>query len=444
MSRPYDEIPLIKLPPDRSYGPGLAEYLARMAEKHGPVFRRALQNSAGSPLDLVYLVGPEANRAVFHTLREHFSHDLGWTPIIGDSLGHGLLNMDPPEWNRHRMLMNPAFTSGYMARYLPVMQRVVAERSRDWPERDDVDLIVESREMAFDVAAASLVSAGVGAEVDRLRELFYILLHGFDSEEESWEAFVQRRIAFQTELNGLLLRLVEERRAAGEAGRSMDVLGMIVTARDEEGRALSDEQVLAHLNVLLVAGHETTTMLGAWVLYLLATNPAYLARVHAELDATLGGADAPLTFDAIKSTSVLGNAVKEAGRLESPVAVLPRGVSKSVEFGGFVIPAGAQVRLAIAATHRLPALFADPDRFDPDRFAPPRDEERRAPYALSTFGGGPRTCIGINFAQIEVKALAAHVLRRYTLEPLQSERPQQLAGITSFVPEGIHVRARLR
>ncbi|HEV7214118.1 MAG TPA: cytochrome P450, partial [Chloroflexota bacterium] len=255
---------------------------------------------------------------------------------------------------------------------------------------------------------------------------------------------VRRRNAVQSELEGHLLGLIAARRNAADSGKPMDVLGMIVNARDEAGHTLSDEQVLAHVNILLVAGHETTTMLGGWVLYLLATHPEHLARIHAELDAVLGSNAAPLTIETLRATPQLGNAVKEAGRLESPVAMLPRGVTQPFEFAGYEVPAGVQVRLAIAATHRLPNIFADPDSFDPDRFAPPRDEERRTPYALATFGGGARICIGINFAQIEVKALAANVLRRYRLAPLSDKRPLQYAGVTANVPEGIHVRAIAR
>ena len=444
MTRSYQEIPLVEFPFEHPWGPDVASFIAHVSQKRGPIFRREVRVADGQASELLYLVGAEANRMVFHTHRDRFSHEQGWTPFIGETLGHGLLNMDPPEHTRHRIMMNPAFASAYMATYLPVMEQVIAERTGDWAQRDDINLLDESREIAFDVAAASLVSARTGAEVDRLRELFYVILHGFDRTEDTWDNFVRRRNAVQTELEGHLLRLIAARRSAAGDGKPTDVLGMIVSARDKAGNTLSDEQVLAHVNILLVAGHETTTMLGGWVLYLLATHLEYLARVHAELDGVLGSSAAPLTIETLRATPLLGNAVKEAGRLESPVAMLPRGVAQPFEFADYAVQAGVEVRLTIAATHRLPEIFADPGCFDPDRFAPPRDEERRTPYALATFGGGARICIGINFAQIEVKALAASVLRRYRLEPLSDERPQQYAGVVATVPEGIHVRAIVR
>jgi cytochrome P450 len=217
-----------------------------------------------------------------------------------------------------------------------------------------------------------------------------------------------------------------------------------VRARDEEGRALSDEQILAHLNILLVAGHETTTTLSAWALYLLASEQEHSARLRAEVDALLGEARGELPVEAVRQMKRLDNFIKEAGRLYSPVINVPRGVVKDFTFAGYTIPAGAQLRLALAAGHQLGRVFADPERFDPERFAPPREEDRKTPYSLVTFGGGPRVCIGISFAQIETKALAAHVLRRYELEVAPGQRLVHQGHWTAMVPGGIRLRVRPR
>ncbi len=102
-----------------SYALEMPSFLARMAAAHGPIYKRDWGNGQTT----VYLVGPEANRLVLHTHRDHFSHDLGWTPIVGDILGRGRLNIDDPDHARDRRLMNPAFAA-YMDRYLPIMRRV--------------------------------------------------------------------------------------------------------------------------------------------------------------------------------------------------------------------------------------------------------------------------------------------------------------------------------
>ena len=443
-SKSIADLPNVPVSNDEIMSGELPHLFARAAMTHGPILKHRIFGGEMAGEEFVYMVGPEANQFVLHTHKQHFSHDLGWTPIVGESLGKGLLNMDDPEHARHRKMWNPAFTSAYMATYLPVMRRVIAERTAAWTEHDAVDMYQESREITFDIAAAALAGFHTGAEVDRLRELFYILLHGFEPERETWEQAMQRMLQARDELTAMLRALIAARRGAPEGEQPRDVLGTIVRARDEQGRTLSDEQILGHVNILLVAGHETTTTLSAWVLHLLATRPEWRAWVLEEVDALAPDADGALPMEALRAAKRLDAFIREAGRLYSPVINVPRGVVEDFEFAGYTVPAGTQVRLALAAGHRLPSVFADPDVFDPVRFMPPREEDRRYPYALATFGGGSRVCIGINFAQIEVKALAAHVLRAYRLEPAGDKIPVHAGHWTAIVPGGLWLRVRPR
>jgi cytochrome P450 len=417
----------------------LSSYIARVAEEQGPIFEFRPRGGPHAGQPVVYMVGPEANRFVFLSGREHFSHDQGWTPVIGETLGHGLLNMDPPEHPVHRALMNPAFTSAFMAGYLPLMQRVIAERSADWVNHDTIDLMVEAREITFDVAAGALVGLRSGPEVDWLRDRFYVLLRGGDPRMyEDWEALLQRQLQARNDLQGKLLELIAARRSATTVADD-DVLGMLVRAHDEAGHRLSDEQLLAHVNILLVAGHETTTTLGAWVLYVLGEQPECAARIDAELRSVVG--DGPLTSESLHRLPYLSAVIRETGRLHSPVLLLPRGVLSDFEFAGRSVKTGTPVFLGIAAGHRMPSVWDDPERFDPDRFLPPREEDRRTPYGLATFGGGPRICLGINFAQVEVMALIAHVQRHYRLSHLSSEAIPEFGGLLPTLPDGIRVHA---
>jgi len=413
--------------------------LARFAAEHGPIFRRTVpEDMYGS--QLIYMVGPEANRFVMHTRRQHFSHDQGWTPLIGEDFGRGLLNMDDPEHAVQRKLWNPAFSQSYISTYLPIMQQVIAARTAAWSERGEVDLYHEARELTFDIAAAALAGLEPGPEIDRVRGLFYELLHNFDPGRWGIDDWMANRARVRRELVSTLLGMIAARRAAPAAQPPRDVLDLIVHTHDEHGRTLDDAQVLAHLNILLVAGHETTTTLAAWTLYLLATLPEHRSEIEAELAALPG--DEPAGIESLRSACRLDWFIREAGRLYSPVINVPRGVVAPFEFGGYRISAGVPVRLCLAAGHRLPSVFADPERFDPLRFAPPREEDRRNQYALVTFGGGPRVCIGINFAQIEVRALVAHVLRNYRLEPMPGTPPVHVGYWTAEIRGDIKVRMR--
>ncbi len=445
MAKPLSEAPIAELDPMTFLTGGVPTALAQSAQEHGPLFRYLMNFGPDAQREIVFLVGPEANKFVFQTERETFSHERGWTPMIGDMMGKGLLNMDNPAWGRSRKMWNPAFTQAYIETYLPLVQRIITTQTATWPARGEVDVYQEARNITFTVAATALAGIDHPEEVARLRELFYLLIpHQMLGSEEAYMEYERKAFAAKEELDTTLLGVIRERRAIPASEAPHDVLGMIVHAKDDEGVGLTDEEVLGHLYILLVAGHETTTTLGAWALYNLATLPEHRARIEAELNELLGVGSSPLTVDAARNLKALDNFIKETGRLHSPVINVPRGVTRDVEFAGYVIPAGAQVRLSLSGCHRLPSVFTDPERFDPDRFASPREEDRHTPYSLVTFGGGPRLCIGINFANIEVKALAAHVLRTYTLMPTMEETPIDLGFITTIVPTGIPMRVRPR
>jgi cytochrome P450 len=251
---------------------------------------------------------------------------------------------------------------------------------------------------------------------------------------------MQALMSTGAELVGKLLTMIHERRNSPVEERPRDVLGMIVHARDENGQPLSDEQVLGHLSILLVAGHETTTTLTAWALYLLATMPEHRRRLVEELDEVLGLGETALTVDTLRRMKTMDNFVREVGRVYPPVVNVPRGVLKEFEFNGYIVPEGAQVRLSLGGCHRLPNVFENPNEFDPDRFAPPREEDKKHPYSLVTFGGGPRVCIGQHFAHVETKALLAHVLRNYGIAPVEGQQPKHVGFFNAFIPGGIRAR----
>lgn len=444
MAKSFAEVPLVEFNSEDIWEGWFPNAQVQAALEHGPIYKWIIEEGY-DPGEYVYMVGPEANRFVFHTGREHFSHDLGWTPIIGRDFGKGLLNMDPPEHTRHRRMWNPAFTRVFIESYIPVIERVIITRTASWVERGEVDVYAEAREITFDAAAAALAGFEPGPQVDKLRQLFYVLLHGFEPEDETFEEFQQRMDDARKNLATMLLQLIAQRRAMPEDEEPRDVLGMIVRARDEDGQRLSDEQLLAHVNILLIAGHETTTTLSAWVLYLLATMPEWRERLLAELDAAAPVATSGiLPMETFRELPLLDSFIKETGRLYPPVLNVPRGVLSAFEFGGYEIPAGASVRLALGASHLLPSVFDAPERFDPERFLAPREEERRTPYSLVTFGSGPRICIGINFAQIETKALTAYVLRHFQLEPVTEQEPARTGHWTMQIAQGIRLRVTRR
>ncbi len=430
---PYDAIPVVELPSD--YQHHLAPLLAEAYQQHGPIFR-----STFFERNVVYLVGPEANRFVLVNNRQKFSNFIGWSSVffVVRLLGHGLLSMDGEEHDSHRKMMNPAFTISYMGRYLPLMNRIIRKQAEGWLQAGEIDVYEEARKVTFEVAAQALTSLNEGEEIERFRMLFWSILMA-PGVATSDEDFYARLDLLHKELHELLLPKIEERRRQP----TDDIFGLLVQARDENGNAMSDEQLIAHINILLVAGHETSTSLVAWLFYLLNRHPDYTQRILQEQEAILGARREP-TLEDVKRMKVLENALSEAERLYPPVANGPRGVVEDFEFHGYHVPAGAMAFYSIVGSHMIPSIFTNPDTFDPDRFAPPREEHKKNPYALVGFGGGPRICIGINFAQVEIKAIVSHILRNYTLELVPGQEIHQVYGVTGAPLNGIRMRVSAR
>src|SRR6266496_2689486 len=304
--RPFEQIPFVAPTDEMAYHP--AQVTLERYRRHGPIFRTKTIDG----IDLVYLVGPEANRFVLASNRLKFSHRMGWGQLFGviETYGDGMLTMDGPEHDQHRRMMNPAFTISYMDRYLPLMNRIIRERTATWLDRGEVDVFEEARKITFDVAAEALVGLQTGPEVDRFREIFFSLIMLGQNTDDDGKDYGTRLAELQGELYDLLLPNIRRRRQQP----TDDVLGMLVRARDDHGNALSDDQLIAHTNILLVAGHETSTSLSAWLLYLLSQHPSYAQRVLEEQDALLARDAAP-TLEAIKRMKLLEHALSEAERL---------------------------------------------------------------------------------------------------------------------------------
>jgi cytochrome P450 len=176
---------------------------------------------------------------------------------------------------------------------------------------------------------------------------------------------------------------------------------------------MSDRQLRDEVMTLFLAGHETTANALTWTWYLLSTHPEIERRLEMELAAGLGGRT-PTLAD-LSQLTYIGMVIQEAMRLYPPAWIIGRNALEADQIGGYDIPAGSTVVLSPYVTHRHPDFWVNPEGFDPERFTPERSRGR--PYfAYFPFGGGPRLCLGNNFALLEARLALATVAQRYRLE----------------------------
>jgi cytochrome P450 len=226
------------------------------------------------------------------------------------------------------------------------------------------------------------------------------------------------------ELRTLLGGYIAKRRAANEAPSAPappdDLLQMLLDVRYEDtGLPMTDEQVLDEALILLIAGHETSANALTWLLYLLGQHPAEAEAIRAETAAVLeargpGQAQAAFGFEELPRLGRALYAVQEAMRLYPPAWMVDRVSLADDEYQGLRIPKGTLFSLYIYGLHHAPKYWQQPAQFRPERFAPGQPPIVPATYV--PFGGGPRLCIGMQFALTEMQLVTLELLRHFAVE----------------------------
>jgi len=233
-------------------------------------------------------------------------------------------------------------------------------------------------------------------------------------------------------LDKIVFRFIEERRASGKD--SGDLLSMLLAARDDDGSRMTDRQLRDEAITIFLAGHETTANALSWTWMLLSQNPAVEAKLHAELDAVLAGRTPAL--DDLPSLRYTGQVITESMRLYPPAWGMARIAIEDVEIGGYPIPKGCGISLAQWVVHRDPRWFDAPEEFRPERWE--GDLMKRLPrFAYFPFGGGPRQCIGNNFAVMEATLLLATIAQRFRIRLVEGRPVVPMPSITLRPRSGV-------
>ncbi len=388
-------------------------------ERYGPVFTVRVLHS-----NVVFMLGPAANHYMTVSHASNFiwreSHFRELIALLGD----GLLTIDGEFHRRSRQIMLPAFHRERIAASVGVMLEET-ERALEQMEAASGEGVVDvydwTRHLAMRIAMRALFGLHPDREPARGTDAaatFERALGFYASEYTS--RFLRgpgtpwgRMQRAAKRLDAIVYGEVARRRASGERGE--DVLSLLLDARDEEGTSLSDVQVRDEVMTLLFAGHDTTTSTVSFMFYELARQPEIAARLREEQEERLGGA-APSAEQLMGGElAELEMVLEETLRKYPPAWIGPRRSVQPFEFEGLMVPGRAFVNYCSWASHHLPDVFPEPERFRPERFAP----EARAALpkgAYVPFGGGSRTCIGMRFGQLEVRTIATLILRRFALE----------------------------
>jgi cytochrome P450 len=369
-------------------------------------------------------------------------------PLIGDSI----FVSSGATWRRQRRMIDPALSLMRVNRAFPAMQAGCAEAEAEYDAA-----AADDRAFSLDLAMSHLTADII------CRTVFSTTL-ATRTAHDVFDAFTEfeRRVA-QVEIRRLIwdkawtrapqkepvleaCRII--RAHLGElldthlaAGASFDdIASQVIEARDDlGGKAFTREELIDQLGVLFLAGHETSASALTWCFAILATQPALVARLRAEVEAVTGGG--PIEYDHIKRLTLTRNIFRETLRLYPPITFLPRVANEATALDGYRLKKGALVMVAPWVLHRHRLYWQEPNLFDPDRFLPER-EGAIVQGSYIPFGIGPRICAGAAFATIEATLLIARLFRRYDWRLEAPERIRPAARLTTRPVEQVMCRVR--
>lgn len=375
----------------------------------------------------VYFVNsPEGVREV---LVRHYDNFLkgGGKARARRFLGEGLLLSEGELHRRQRRLAQPAFHRQRIAAYADDMGAAAHALATSWRGRESLDLWPELLRLTLGIVGRTLFSADVESDADEVGSAMKAATLQYRAFKlpgaKLWERLpLPHLVRFQRgkrRLHEVVLRLIEERRRDGRDRG--DLLSMLLLAEGEGGaEAMTPEQVWDEALTIFIAGYDTTATALMWTFYALSQNPEAESRLHAEVDAVLGGGRAA-TFDDLARLQYAERVLSESMRLYPPTWRLVRRAIRDFPVGEHVIPSGALVVVCQYAMHRDPRFFPEPERFDPERWTH-EARSARPPFSFFPFGGGPRRCLGESFAMTEGVLLLATLARHWRLRPASGRR----------------------
>jgi len=381
-------------------------FTKRMHATYGKVYR---VHSMGGRF--VQLLGPEANELVMFDRDKVFSSEQGWGPVLNLLFPRGLMLMDFEQHRVHRKTLSVAFKPEPMKLYCETLNEGIAKRVAQWSGKD-INFYTEIKALTLDLAASAFLGIPWGPEADRINKAFVDMVQASVGVVRAPLPFTKmgRGVAGRKYLVEYFSKEVPKRRASD----AQDIFSQICRATDEDGRLLSDEEIVDHMNFLMMAAHDTITSSATSLVMLLGQHPEWQDKLRAEFEA-LGVNGEELPYERLGDLELTDYAFKEALRMIPPVPSFPRRAVKDFSFGGYHFKAGTYVGVQPAFTHRIAEHWPDPDRFDPLRFEPEQVKTRHK-YAWVPFGGGAHMCLGLHFAYMQIKLIMWHMLRTHRID----------------------------
>ena len=401
--------------------------MERGYREHGPVFSLQLAHKRA-----VVLLGPENNRFFFSETDKLLSIREGYPFFIKMFHERFYFFAEFEEYLEQRAIIMPRFQGQQMHQYVTTMASETFALMERMGEGGTFDLVPTLGPLVMHIAAHAFLGHDFR---DRLGGQFFsdfrLFSGGMEPVLPLWLPLPKliRSQKAKRKLHKILGELIAERRR--DPVDPPDFLQTLIATHSSDGRPIDDVLIINLILLLVWAGHETTAGHISWGLIDLLQHPTYLQSVRDEQADVLGdGRDLSMTD--VRQLQRIDWALKETERLHPVAYVLLRKAAETFAWQGFHIPQGTMVFVAPTVSHRMPAVFPDPDQYRPERFSPEHDESRQ-PHSLIGFGGGMHRCVGVHFAYLEMKIVLSLLLQQYEFT-LLDPKPQSVAGAKTKWP----------
>nr|ATG70863.1 cytochrome P450 [Callitropsis vietnamensis] len=469
--------------------------------EHGSVYKLAF-----GPKSFLVVSDPIVAR---HILRENaFAYDKGvLADILEPIMGKGLIPADLETWKPRRKAIVPGFHAAFLEAMVKVfgdcsertvkkLEAMLLTAQDDKIKHIEMDMEAEFSSLALDIIGLCVFNYDFGSVTRESPVIKAVYGTLFEAEHRStfyipyWKFplarwLVPRQRKFHEDLkviNECLDNLITSAKATRQEddiealqGRDYSQVKDTSLLRflvDMKGEDVDDKQLRDDLMTMLIAGHETTAAVLTWAVFMLAQNPDKLVKAQSEVDVILG--QRKPTFECIKKLQYIRLIIAEALRLypQPPLLIrralqpdtLPGGYRGDKE--GYLIPQGTDIFISVYNLHRSPYLWDNPHKFEPERFLVPKENkdiegwagfspyrnqgalypnEVISDFAFLPFGGGPRKCVGDQFALMEATVGLAMLLQKFDLELKGSpESVQIVTGATIHTKNGLWCKIKRR
>jgi cytochrome P450 family 110 len=399
------------------------ETLTKNVQQYGDCYTAKL----GGLGSIVVLSQPEAIEAMMTApvdLFESGRSNAIFRPFLGSN---SILMLDGKDHQRKRKLLTPPFHGERLKTYGQAICEITHEVTARWHPGQTFSMRTVIQEISLRVIMRTVLGVHTGVRAEQLRHSLDEMLSFFEKPfnsmfvfipllQKDWGAWspwgkVTRQIK---QIDALLFAEIQERRA-NPALLGDDILSLMMTARDEEGQPMTDQELRDEMMTLLFAGHETTATAIAWALYWIHAVPEVGQKLRKELGELEENCD-PVTVSRLPYLSAICD---ETLRIY-PVGLFTftRVLKKPWTLMGRALEKGTQLSGCIYLLHHRPDLYPEPEQFRPDRFL----ERQFSLYEYIPFGGGNRRCLGMAFALFEMKLVLTSILSAWELE-LNTNKP---------------------